>query len=103
VDLVRRCYNIACCEVIAHLKEREGSLVTAQPSRHVAASNRNSITGWRKSRASNGAGECVEVTTAASFVLARDSRDPSGAVLTFTSAQWLGLVRHIRQDRAVRG
>jgi hypothetical protein len=69
----------------------------------MAVSNRNSITGWRKSSASNGAGECVEVAASASVVLARDSRDPSGAVLTFTSAQWLGLVRHIKQDRTVRG
>jgi hypothetical protein len=71
--------------------------VTAQSSRRPVESNRNSVAGWRKSSASTGAGECVEVATSGSFVLARDSRDPSGAALRFTSAQWLGLIRRIKQ------
>jgi Domain of unknown function (DUF397) len=51
---------------------------------------------WRTSRASAGAGECVEVAAASSFVLTRDSRDRSGPVLKFTPAQWLSLVERIK-------
>jgi Domain of unknown function (DUF397) len=76
--------------------------MTAQPNWAEASSSRNVILDWRTSSASNGVGECVEVATSGSVVLARDSRDRSGAVLEFTPAQWLGLTRRIRQDRAVR-
>jgi len=38
----------------------------------------------------------VEVATASPFVLTRDSRDRTGAVLRFTPAQWLGLVERIK-------
>ena len=55
---------------------------------------------WRKSSASAGAGECVEVAKSDSFVLARDSRDQSGVVLEITSAQWLRLLRRIKDGGA---
>lgn len=58
---------------------------------------------WRKSRASVGAGECVEVATFGAYVLARDSRDQSGMALRFTSAQWHGLVHRIKNDETSRG
>jgi hypothetical protein len=58
---------------------------------------------WRTSSASGGAGECVEVAAASPFVLARDSRDRSGAVLMFTSAQWLGLVERIKNGDTALG
>ena len=51
---------------------------------------------WRTSRASAGAGECVEVAAMSPFVLTRDSRDRSGPVLAFSSAQWLKLVERIK-------
>ncbi len=54
------------------------------------------ILSWRTSSASAGAGECVEVAATSSYVLTRDSRDRSGPVLTFSSAQWLGLVKRIK-------
>jgi len=57
---------------------------------------------WRRSSASHGAGECVEVAKSGSFVLARDSRDQAGAMLEVTVAQWLGLVRRIKTGEAVR-
>jgi len=57
---------------------------------------------WRKSSASAGAGECVEVAKPGSSVLARDSRDQS-VVLEFTTAQWLGFLQRIKAEEAVRG
>jgi len=51
---------------------------------------------WHKSRASGGTGQCVEVATSGSSVLVRDSGDGTGTILTFTHAQWLGLLQRIR-------
>jgi hypothetical protein len=51
---------------------------------------------WRKSSASANGGACVEVAQSGSSVLVRDSSNPSGAVLVFTRAKWLGLLRYIR-------
>jgi Domain of unknown function (DUF397) len=56
---------------------------------------------WHRSRASAGAGECVEVAKSGSSVLARDSRDRQGVVLEVTVAQWLGLVRRVKSGDAV--
>lgn len=43
---------------------------------------------WRKAAASNGTGACVELAPGASgAVHLRDSKDPRGAVLTFTRAE----------------
>jgi hypothetical protein len=53
---------------------------------------------WRKSSASAGAGECVEVANSGQAVLTRDSRDQSGVVLAFTAAQWLGLMSRIKNE-----
>jgi hypothetical protein len=44
---------------------------------------------WRKSTYSNNGGNCVEVATGAPAIVAvRDSKDPAGPKLAFTSAQW---------------
>jgi hypothetical protein len=44
---------------------------------------------WRKSTYSFSNGNCVEVADLPSGGVAiRDSKDPSGPVLTFTPAQW---------------
>ena len=58
---------------------------------------------WRKSSASAGQGECVEVATSGPSVLTRDSRDQAGAVLAFTVTQWLGLLERIRNGEASLG
>jgi hypothetical protein len=45
---------------------------------------------WRKSTYSNNGGSCVEVGTDATGVVAvRDSKNPDGPKLAFTSAQWM--------------
>jgi hypothetical protein len=66
--------------------------MAAQPNRHATLA-------WRKSSASGGAGECVEVASSESSVLARDSQDRSGTVLEFTSSQWAGFVRRVKGGR----
>ena len=44
---------------------------------------------WRKSTHSNNGGSCVEVAPAAPGIVAvRDSKDPAGPKLAFTSQQW---------------
>lgn len=43
--------------------------------------------GWRKSLASAGNGNCVELGESDGGVVMRNSRDPQGAVLWFTRAE----------------
>ncbi|MEU7843367.1 DUF397 domain-containing protein [Micromonospora sp. NPDC049114] len=49
---------------------------------------------WRKSTRSNNGGECVEVADNLPGVVGlRDSKDPTGPALTFSSAAWATFVR----------
>ena len=57
---------------------------------------------WRKSSASGGNGACIEVARSGSSILVRDSRAPSGTILTFTAGQWYGLVLRTKANDAVR-
>lgn len=60
-------------------------------------SNRHSSLAWRKSSASVGAGECVEVATSDSLILVRDSRHRSGGpVLELKPTQWRRLLSSVR-------
>jgi uncharacterized protein DUF397 len=47
---------------------------------------------WRKSSRSNGQGDCVEVAEVMDAIGVRDSKDPTGSVLTFTVAEWRAFV-----------
>ena len=69
--------------------------MTAQP-------NRSSTPIWRKSSASAGGGECVEVGQWKSSVLVRDSGERSGTILEFTLAQWRGFVQRVKNGKACR-
>lgn len=62
-----------------------------------ARQNRHAMLAWRKSNASGGAGECVEIACEGQAVLVRDSHAPD-AVLAFPSAQWSAFVRRIRSN-----
>jgi hypothetical protein len=42
---------------------------------------------WKKSTASGGGG-CVEVAKAGGMVFIRDSKDPSGSILSFSRKEW---------------
>jgi Domain of unknown function (DUF397) len=61
-----------------------------------ARSNQESANFWRKSRASSGEGECVEVGRLGRSVLVRDSRDRSGHTLRLTSGEWRTLLTSIQ-------
>jgi len=43
---------------------------------------------WRKATRSGSNGQCVEVRDRGEAIDVRDSKNPSGAVLTFTPAEW---------------
>jgi Domain of unknown function (DUF397) len=48
---------------------------------------------WRKSSYSNNGGACVEVATnIPGFVAVRDSKDPSGPSLVFSSDAWQAFI-----------
>ncbi len=50
---------------------------------------------WRKSTQC-GTGACVEVTSKDDFFLMRDSKDPDGPVLVFSTMAWREFVADIR-------
>jgi hypothetical protein len=50
---------------------------------------------WRKSTASS-PGECAEVAFVAGSVLMRHSQSPTGAVLTFSPAEWTAFLAGVR-------
>jgi hypothetical protein len=52
---------------------------------------------WRRSRRSYGGGACVEAATAYSArIHVRDSKNPRGVILGFTSAQWTAFLAGVR-------
>ena len=55
------------------------------------------FTGWRKSKRSSAGDNCVEVAFADNGeVGVRDSKNPTGAVLEFTPAEWAAFTGGIR-------
>ncbi|MEW2383073.1 DUF397 domain-containing protein [Micromonospora sp. NPDC047707] len=54
---------------------------------------------WRKSTRSNGSGDCVEVADdLAGKVGLRDSKDPSGPVLTFAPTAWRMFIEAVKAE-----
>ena len=55
------------------------------------------FTGWRKSRRSDGGGNCVEVAAATDGTVGvRDSKNQTGPVLAFTPAAWAAFLDGVR-------
>lgn len=50
---------------------------------------------WRKSSFSQG-GDCVELAHSRNLILVRDSKDPSGPILSFTVAGWSSFIAGIK-------
>jgi hypothetical protein len=65
-----------------------------------ARQSRQSTLQWRKSSASDAAPNCVEIASTGPSVVVRDSRDPSGALLAFTSAHWSAFLERVRSGEA---
>jgi hypothetical protein len=57
---------------------------------------------WKKSTLSGSTANCVEIAQAASSVLVRDSKDPSGAILSFSASSWGSFIRGIRSAEVNR-
>lgn len=56
-------------------------------------------TTWRKSAASGGGGgNCVQVAFIDDSVLVRDSKDPSGPVLSFSHSEWAAFLIATRSN-----
>jgi Domain of unknown function (DUF397) len=56
---------------------------------------------WKKSRYSNGSANCVEIAT--NFrgrVAVRDSKDPDGPILVFTTSEWDAFLRMVNEGDA---
>lgn len=53
---------------------------------------------WRKARSSTAHGACVEVANGGHVVAVRDSKNPQGAILTYTATEWQSFL-----DGAKRG
>jgi hypothetical protein len=58
-----------------------------------------SLAVWRKSSRSGGNGACVEVAAHAGVIGVRDSKNPGGAVLAFSSDEWHAFVRGVKSGR----
>jgi hypothetical protein len=69
--------------------------MTAQP-------NPDATFTWRRSSASGGSGNCVEVARSASSVLVRDSSDQAGPRLRFSQAEWRRFTRGIKNGKSTR-
>lgn len=63
-------------------------------------SERPVFTGWRKSRRSGGADNCVEVAVAGNGVIGvRDSKDPDGGVIAVSPREWTTFLAALRAPR----
>jgi hypothetical protein len=53
---------------------------------------------WRTSTYSNNGGACIEIAPAtAGLIAVRDSQDPGGPVLAFTTGQWAAFTGTVKR------
>jgi hypothetical protein len=53
---------------------------------------------WRKSSLSGNGANCVEVAIVGDAIAVRDSKNPTGAVLTFTLSEWNAFLGGVKRD-----
>ena len=59
---------------------------------------------WRKSTYSNNGGACVEVATNLPGIVAvRDSKDPAGPTLIFSTYNWQVFIHTVRGQQSTTG
>ncbi|MEU5058539.1 MULTISPECIES: DUF397 domain-containing protein [unclassified Streptomyces] len=74
-----------------------------QQRHHIRVPDASALTTWRKSSYSGGdSGDCLEVNDHAAHVPVRDSKNPHGPAVVFTSGAWtafLGAVKAADRPR----
>jgi hypothetical protein len=58
---------------------------------------------WKKSSRSSGEGQCVEMADLGDAVAVRDSKDPTGPVLTFTPGEWTAFLHSTKAGEFDQG
>lgn len=53
---------------------------------------------WRKSSLSANGSDCVEIAFVDDMIAVRDSKNPTGAVLTFTPGEWNAFLGGVKRD-----
>jgi hypothetical protein len=56
---------------------------------------------WRKARRSAGNGACVEVAPTGGQIAVRDSKDPDGVRLQYTSRSWQIFVFNLKNNKFI--
>lgn len=65
-------------------------------AKNVSDDSDNSGREWRRSSWSYGTGNCLEIASLGQRVVVRDSKNPQGALLRITPAQWNAFVAGVR-------
>ncbi|WP_405147228.1 DUF397 domain-containing protein [Sphaerisporangium sp. NBC_01403] len=52
---------------------------------------------WQKSSFSGGGNDCVEIAVIGESIAARDSKNPSGPTIQFSSSEWRTFLDHLRR------
>jgi Domain of unknown function (DUF397) len=55
--------------------------------------------GWRKAQRSMANGNCVEIAPASGAVAVRDSQNPGGYVLAYSTQSWRAFTQEAQQGR----